>query len=62
MSITMNHTGIVVTDIDKALEFYCEGIGLEVRFQVEAGGAEPHCSAWWWSADRFYAEAAVDRD
>ena len=40
MSITMNHTGIVVTDIDKALEFYCEGIGLEVRFQVEAGGAE----------------------
>ena len=40
MSVTMNHTGIVVTDIDKAVEFYCEGIGLEVRFQVEAGGAE----------------------
>ena len=40
MSVTMNHTGIVVTDIDKAVEFYCEGIGLEVRFQVEASGAE----------------------
>ena len=40
MSVTMNHTGVVVTDIEKALQFYCEGIGLELRFQVEAGGAE----------------------
>lgn len=40
MSVTMNHTGIVVTDIEEALKFYCEGIGLEMRFQVEAGGAE----------------------
>ena len=40
MSVTMNHTGVVVTDIEKALQFYCEGIGLELRFHVEAGGAE----------------------
>ncbi|PZC43259.1 MAG: Catechol 2,3-dioxygenase [Chloroflexi bacterium] len=40
MSVTMNHTGIVVTDIEEAVKFYCEGIGLSMRFQVEAGGAE----------------------
>lgn len=40
MSVTMNHTGVVVTDIEKALQFYCDGIALELRFQVEAGGAE----------------------
>ena len=40
MGVTLNHTGFVVTDIEKAIEFYCDGIGLSVRFQVEAGGAE----------------------
>ncbi len=40
MGVTLNHTGFVVTDIEKAIEFYCDGIGLSVRFQVEADGAE----------------------
>ena len=40
MGVTLNHTGFVVTDIEKALEFYCDGIGLSVRFQVEAGGPQ----------------------
>lgn len=40
MSVTMNHSGIVVTDLDKALKFYCDGIGLSVRFQVEADGPQ----------------------
>ena len=40
MGVTLNHTGFVVTDIERALAFYCDGIGLSVRFQVEAGGPQ----------------------
>ena len=40
MGVTLNHTGFVVTDIEEAIKFYCEGIGLTVKFQVEAGTPE----------------------
>jgi len=39
MGVTLNHTGFVVTDIDEAIKFYCDGIGLTVRFQVEVSDA-----------------------
>ena len=40
MGVTLNHTGFVVTDIEEAIKFYCDGIGLNLRFQVEAGSQE----------------------
>ena len=30
MSITMNHTGFVVSDLDRSVEFYRDGLGLEL--------------------------------
>ena len=39
MGVTLNHTGFVVADIDEAIKFYCDGIGLTVRFQVEVSDA-----------------------
>ena len=39
MSVTLNHTGFVVTDLEEAIKFYCDGIGLTVRFQVEVSDA-----------------------
>ena len=40
MTITMNHTGFVVADLERSVKFYSEGLGLMVSFQVEAG-SEP---------------------
>ena len=38
MAITLNHTGFVVKDRDKALEFYRDGLGLEVERVSEGRG------------------------
>lgn len=32
---TIRHTGIIATDMDKALEFYCDLLGLEVLIDVQ---------------------------
>ena len=44
MTVTMNHTGFVVSDLDKAIEFYGKGLGLKIVLNVEAGG--PELSQW----------------
>ena len=36
MPVTMNHTGFVVTDIDRSLEFYRDALGLDVDRSGEA--------------------------
>jgi len=40
MAVTFNHTGIVVSNLDNALKFYCEGLGLHASLVVDASGAE----------------------
>ena len=35
MAVTINHTGFVVADLDRALAFYCDGLGLSLSFRVE---------------------------
>ena len=44
MTVTMNHTGMIVGDLDEAIKFYGEGLGLSVILDVEAGG--PELSQW----------------
>ena len=36
MAITMNHTGFVVTDLDRSLEFYRDALGLDVERRTES--------------------------
>ncbi|MDA1189456.1 MAG: VOC family protein [Chloroflexi bacterium] len=40
MAVTFNHSGIVVSDLDRSLKFYCEGLGLHASLIVEGEGAE----------------------
>ena len=40
MALLMNHTGFVVSDLERAIRFYRDGLGLTVSFQVEAS-SEP---------------------
>jgi predicted enzyme related to lactoylglutathione lyase len=38
MSIALRYTNITVNDVDEALPFYRDGLGLEVRADVASGG------------------------
>lgn len=40
MAVTFNHSGIVVSDLDRSLKFYCEGLGLHASLIVDGEGAE----------------------
>jgi catechol 2,3-dioxygenase-like lactoylglutathione lyase family enzyme len=36
--LRLTHVGICVSDLDRAVRFYCEGLGFELRSQIEIGG------------------------
>ncbi len=38
MSITLRHTGLVVVDLDRAIEFWCGALGFEVWRRMEESG------------------------
>lgn len=40
MAATLHHTGLVVTDLDRAIEFYERFFGAEVELRSEAAGKE----------------------
>jgi len=40
MGITMNHTGFVVSDLERSVRFYRDGLGLEVDRELEADAWE----------------------
>ena len=44
MPVTFNHAGIVVSDMDRALKFYCDGLGLHAS--LVASGEGPELSQW----------------
>ena len=40
MSATLRHTGLVVVDIDRAIEFWCDALGFKVLRRMEESGRE----------------------
>jgi catechol 2,3-dioxygenase-like lactoylglutathione lyase family enzyme len=38
MALTMYHTGFVVEDMDRAVKFYTEGVGLEIDLDMDLQG------------------------
>ena len=40
MSTTLRHTGLVVVDLDRAIEFWCDTLGLKVLRRMEESGRD----------------------